>query len=179
MYNLNITMISNKLNELESPLNASINIRDVLLQVRNYSSQKIDDDIISRNIDGVSFNSSDNSAFSFNYITDDFYENIIDIKEETNDIFMKLLLCCTNYSGSENDDEDIDKLIQDINKEISDFDSLIQEVRMKKIIRLSSIPTEVKVDGEKRIYQFSEKDAKLIEDINKFLNKYKEYSLIS
>jgi hypothetical protein len=173
-------MISNKINELEYPLNANINIKDVLLKVTNYSSQKIDDDIISRNIDGVSFNSSDKSAFSFNYITDDFYENVLDIKEETNDIFIKLLLCCTNYSGSENEDEDIDKLIQDINKEISDFDALIQEVRMKKIIRLSSIPTEVvDKDGKKRIYQFSDKDAQLIEDINQFLNKYKEYSLIS
>jgi hypothetical protein len=172
-------MISNKLNELESPLNANINIQDVLLQIKNYASQKIDDDIISRNIDGVSFNTSDKSTFSFNYITDDFYENIIDIKEETNDIFVKLLLCCTNYSGEENEDEDIDKLIQDINKEISDFDSLIQEVRMKKIVRLSSIPTEVKANGKTSIYQFSDKDAKLIEDINHFLNKYKEYSIIS
>lgn len=136
-------MISNKINKLEYPLNANINIKDVLLKVTNYSSQKIDDDIISRNIDGVASNSSDKSAFSFNYITDDFYENVLDIKEETNDIFIKLLLCCTNYSGSENEDEDIDKLIQDINKEISDFDALIQEVRMKKIIRLSSIPSEV------------------------------------
>lgn len=159
-------MISDKFLHLDSPLNSKLNINDVILKKKKYSSQKIVDDITSRNVDVDTGVNNTNSDLTFNFITDDFNENILDIKEETNDIFIKLLLCCTNYSSS-SEDEDIDTLIKNIQTEIRDFDSEIQEIRSKKNVHLSNIPAG---------YKFDDDDAKTIEDINSFLDKYKGYN---
>jgi hypothetical protein len=159
-------MISDKFLPLDSPLNSKLNISDVILKKKKYSSQKIVDDITSRNVDVDTGVNNTNSDLTFNFITDDFNENILDIKEETNDIFIKLLLCCTNYSSSA-EDEDIDTLIKNIQTEIRDFDSEIQEIRSKKNVHLSNIPAG---------YKFDDDDAKTIEDINSFLDKYKGYN---
>ena len=159
-------MISNKLSQLEPALNDTLNITDLIIQNKNFSSQKIEDNLTSRNIDEDGSSISGSSSMSFNYISDDFYENVFKIHEDAYDIFKKLLLCCTNYSSSE-DQEDIDVLINEINKEI----------RIKKTIHLANFPTEV-IDetGNKKIYEFSSEDAKLIDRINSFLDKYKEYN---
>ena len=159
-------MISDKFLPLDSPLNSKLNISNVILKKKKYSSQKIVDDITSRNIDVDAGVNDANTDLTFNFITDDFNENILDIKEETNDIFIKLLLCCTNYSSSA-EDEDIDILIKNIQTEIRNFDSEIQEIRSKKNVHLSNIPAGYKFDSD---------DAKTIEDINSFLDKYKGYN---
>jgi hypothetical protein len=166
-------MISNKLLQLEPALNNKLNIYDLIIQSKNYTTEIIEDNITSRNINE---GNSGSSNASFNYVSDDFTENIFNIHEDANDIFKKLLLCCTNYSSSE-DQEDIDVLINEIKKEISNFNTEIQEIRSKKIIHLSNFPTEVMdKDGSKKIYEFSRDDANFIEKINGFLNKYKEYN---
>jgi hypothetical protein len=169
-------MISNKLSQLEPALNDTLNITDLIIQNKNFSSQKIEDNLTSRNIDEDGSSISGSSSMSFNYISDDFYENVFKIHEDAYDIFKKLLLCCTNYSSSE-DQEDIDVLINEINKEIFNFNKEIQEIRIKKTIHLANFPTEV-IDetGNKKIYEFSSEDAKLIDRINRFLDKYKEYN---
>lgn len=172
-------MISNKILQLESALNSKLNIYDLIIQSKKYTTEIIEDNITSRNVNEGNSSNSDSSNASFNFISDDFTENIFNIHEDANDIFKKLLLCCTNYSSSE-DQENIDVLINEIKKEISDFNTQIQEIRSKKIIHLSNFPTEViGKDGNKKIYEFSTDDAKFIEKINSFLDKYKEYSLIS
>ena len=150
-------MISNKLSQLEPALNDTLNITDLIIQNKNFSSQKIEDNLTSRNIDEDGSSISGSSSMSFNYISDDFYENVFKIHEDAYDIFKKLLLCCTNYSSSE-DQEDIDVLINEINKEIFNFNKEIQEIRIKKTIHLANFPT------------------KLIDRINSFLDKYKEYN---
>jgi len=169
-------MISNKLSQLESALNDTLNINDLIIQNKNYSSEKIEDNLTSRNIDEEGSSNSGSSSMSFNYVSDDFYENVFNIHEDANDTFKKLLLCCTNYSSSE-DQEDIDVLINEINKEIFNFNKEIQEIRSKKTIHLANFPTEViDENGNKKIYEFSSEDAELIDRINSFLDKYKEYS---
>ena len=102
---------------------------------------------------------------------DDFQENSMKIKEETNEIFIKLLLCCTNYSSS-SENEDIDTLLKQINKEIKEFDKELREIRSRKDVLLANVPSEY--NGKS--YGFSQNETNLIDKIDSFLQKYHGYN---
>ena len=166
-------MITNKLLQSDNPLNIStpLQIKDILFEKKNYSSEILEGiDISVRNID-IDFDKNNALISNFNLIMDDFQENSMKIKEETNEIFIKLLLCCTNYSSS-SENEDIDTLLKQINKEIKEFDKELREIRSRKDVLLANVPSE----HNGKSYRFSQNETGLIDEIDSFLQKYHGYN---
>jgi len=163
-------MISEKILQGEVPLNPinKLTIKDIILQEKQYVSQTIDDDLISRNIEV----DSREEKTEFNFVMDDFEEKQVTIKENTQDILMKLILCCTDYSSS-SDNEDIDTLLKQIRGELTSFEREIQKIRAKKDVLLANVPTIDKKTGV--TYGFDEHETQFIGEIDAFLEKYKGY----
>ena len=163
---IDYNMISNKFLQLDPPINIKQNINNVLFGKKKYSSQKIEDNITTRNVndDVLSNNNSDDF---FNRVMDDFEAPTGIPDETTDDLFIDLLLSRVNYNGSA-EDENIDTLLQNIKAEITNINNEIKEIRIATNVYLSSVPSS---------YEFNPDDAKLIENINGFLEKYKDTNL--
>jgi len=163
-------MISEKILQGEVPLNPinKLTIKDVILQEKRYISQTIDDELMSRNVDM----DSQEEKTEFNFVMDDFEEKQTIIKENTQDTLIKLLLCCTDYSGS-SDNEDIDTLLKQIRGELTSFEQEIQKIRARKDVLLANVPTIDKKTGV--TYGFDEHETQFISEIDAFLEKYKGY----
>lgn len=159
-------MISNKFLQLDPPINIKQNIDNVLFGKKSYNSQKIEDNITTRNVDdGVL--SNNNSDDFFNRVMDDFEVPTSIPDETTDEKFKELLLSIVNYSGAA-EDENIDTLLQNIKTEIATIENEIKDIRIATSVYLSTVPST---------YEFNENDAKLIEEINGFLERYRGTNL--
>lgn len=185
-------MISEKLLPLENIFNnvyinpkPDINkllFENKLFENKTYYIEEIEENLFSRNVhnDNINKETSDSSALSFTTVTNDFMQDAIDeIKENPNEKFMKLLLCCNQPSSA--DEEDLDKLIENIKLEISEFESKIQALRVLTIAHFDVIPIDYKdhlkfvtnIEDFIKTHIGTMSDVKVIENVNLLLEKFK------
>ena len=165
-------MITNKIIDLEYPINTDININDLLFKQIDYTSQKIDDVMI-RNVDDEFVKALYDESISFNYVVDDFIEDPeVEIDDDIHDKFDELVLSITDYSSGATGDDNIDTLLENINFKINDIQEKTQNLIQNVNITQSFYPLQK--DG--KIYSFTDDEKKDIEEANIFLAKYKEYS---
>ena len=166
IYYYYIYMISNKFLQLDPPINIKQNIDNVLFGKKSYNSQKIQDNITTRNVSDDVLDKNNNSGAPddfFNKVMDDFEAGPNPKDEKTSDLFSELLLSIVDYSGS-SEDEDIDSLLKNINSEISILENEIKQIRISASVYFSALPNNSNFDPS---------DYELITKINKFLEKYK------
>jgi hypothetical protein len=165
-------MITNKTINLEYPINTDININDLLFKQIDYTSQKIDN-IVIRNVNDEFVKPSDDESNSFNYVVDDFTnDNETKIDDDVHDKFDELLLSITDYSSGASGDENIDTLVKNINLKIN----TIQEKTQNLIEDVNTTQSFYPLEKDGNIYSFSGEERDVIEKVNTFLEKYKEYS---
>ena len=153
-----------------------------LFENKTYYIEEIEENLFSRNVhnDNTNKETSDSSALSFTTVTDDFMQDAInEIKEIPNEKFMKLLLCCNQPSSA--DEEDLDKLIENITLEISEFESKIQSLRVLTIAHFDVIPVDYKdhltfvtnIEDFIKTHIGIMPDVEVIRNVNLLLEKFK------
>jgi phosphomevalonate kinase len=165
-------MITNKNIDLEYPINTDININDLLFKQIDYTYQKIDNVVI-RNVNDEFVKASGDESNSFNYVVDDFTKDKeVEIDDDIYDKFDELLLSITDYSSATGGDDNIDTLLENINFKINTIQEQTQDLIQNINITQSFYPLQ---KGDK-IYSFTKNERDVVEKVNTFLAKYKEYS---
>ena len=139
------------------PINAGKNINKLLFEDIDYSFETLPDGFISRNV-----NLYEKKGSTFSKIINDCQDRIGYEGDKYKDIILS-----KNEGGGEQEQETIDKLIENMENKIRIIDSKIINTYKKSILLDQSLP-----DDYKRNKTLNQEDQKILSELNKILENF-------
>jgi hypothetical protein len=140
-----------------SPINAGKNINKLLFEDIDYSFETLPDGFISRNV-----NLYEKKRPTFSKILNDCQDRVVYEGDKYKDIILS-----KNEGGGEQEEETIDKLIENMENKIKMIDSKIINTYKKSILLDQSLP-----DDYKRKKTLNQEDQTILSDLNKILENF-------
>ena len=156
-------MITIKDDNICGPINTNRDIDKLLFRDINYTSKKLDDGFISRDV-----NFYENNKPTFSEIINDCKER--ETYEVEVDRFKDIILDKKD-KGEEEQEETIDKLIENMKNKIKSIDNKIINTYKTSTVLEQSLPEEYK---KTRQIKLDSKDEEILEKLNKILVNFSE-----
>ena len=139
------------------PINAGKNINKLLFEDIDYSFETLPDGFISRNV-----NLYEKKRSTFSKIINDCQDRVVYEGDKYKDIILS-----KNEGGGEQEQETIDKLIENMENKIRIIDSKIINTYKKSILLDQSLP-----DDYKRNKTLNQEDQTILSELNKILENF-------
>ena len=139
------------------PINAGKNINKLLFEDIDYSFETLPDGFISRNV-----NLYEKKRSTFSKIINDCQDRVVYEGDKYKDIILS-----KNEGGGEQEQETIDKLIENMENKIKMIDSKIINTYKKSILLDQSLP-----DDYKRNKTLNKEDQIILSELNKILENF-------